>query len=189
MRRTRIVFAAAAALLIAGGGAAAGAALIGGPVDRAGVIHGCWTTVTRNGSHTFALQDAGTPCPRGTTPISWNQVGRTGAAGPTGPVGPQGPEGPEGPAGGVPMDFGIIHGTFANGVLTDCSFADFEGPVGPDANTITTSAQPGNVCQVDGIADFGVALTPTDQTVRDSYTNVPVSSGSPDVPWAVVFPY
>lgn len=87
------MLAAAAGLVLAGGGTALGATVASGPVDSAGVIHGCWTDGALRGSHAFVLQDSGTQCPRGTTPISWNQTG------PAGPTGPQGPKGDIGPAG------------------------------------------------------------------------------------------
>jgi len=54
-----------------------------GPVDSSGVIHGCYTNTALNGSHVFVLQDAGTNCPRGTTPISWNQAPSPGIDGGT----------------------------------------------------------------------------------------------------------
>jgi hypothetical protein len=47
----------------------------------AAVIHGCWSTTAVNGSHLLALQDAGTACPKGATPISWNMRGPAGPAG------------------------------------------------------------------------------------------------------------
>src|SRR3954454_10552831 len=79
MRRSRLVIGTAAGLLLAGGGTAVGAVLA--PVDSAGVVHGCWTNGAINGSHAFVMQDAGTPCPRGTTAIQWNQTGPQGPAG------------------------------------------------------------------------------------------------------------
>ena len=91
------------ALLAAG--TSAGAAIVGGPVDGSGVIHGCWTNTAVNGTHAFVLQDAGTACPKGTTAITWNQQGPAGPAGPTGATGPAGPAGavgatgPQGPPG------------------------------------------------------------------------------------------
>src|SRR6516164_8269734 len=80
-------------------------AAVAGPIDGAGAVHGCYSTRAVNGSHVFVLQDTGTNCPAGTTPISWNQQGPAGAngsqgpAGPTGATGPQGPAGPQGPQG------------------------------------------------------------------------------------------
>jgi len=74
-----------------GGGAAVGAVAASGPVDGAGVIHGCWTTAAVNGTHTFVLRNASARCPKNTTAISWNQTGPKGATGATGPQGPTGP--------------------------------------------------------------------------------------------------
>jgi hypothetical protein len=105
-----ILVASGAALALLAGGTAAGAA-IAGPIDSNGVIYGCYTIKAVNGSHALVLQDAGTTCPSGTTPIQWNQQGQQGPAGPpgpqgpkgdtgaTGPAGPAGPTGPQGPAG------------------------------------------------------------------------------------------
>jgi hypothetical protein len=100
LRPTRTVIIAAAVTLALGAGTVvAAAAVISGPVDSSGVVHGCWTNAEINGSHIFVLQDAGTNCPKGTTPISWNQSGAPGPTGPAGPAGAPGPTGPAGPAG------------------------------------------------------------------------------------------
>lgn len=69
-----IVFTAAAALALVAAGTAAGAAMIAGPIDDSGVIHGCYYPVTSTGSHRVVLQNAGTRCPSGTTAISWSSV-------------------------------------------------------------------------------------------------------------------
>jgi hypothetical protein len=101
MKRNRIVMSAAAGLFLVGGGTAIGA-VIAAPVDSAGVVHGCWKNAGANGSHAFAMQDAGTACPRGTTAITWSKTGPAGPAGPAGqpgPAGSTGPAGPRGPAG------------------------------------------------------------------------------------------
>src|SRR3954468_12512228 len=101
MKRNRIVMSAAAGLFLVGGGTAIGA-VIAAPVDSAGVVHGCWKNAGANGSHAFAMQDAGTACPRGTTAITWSKTGPAGPAGPAGqpgPAGSTGPAGPPGPAG------------------------------------------------------------------------------------------
>jgi hypothetical protein len=87
-----------AAVVLAIGGTAAYAAVAASPVSN-GMINGCYTTNAINGSHVFVLQDAGKSCPKGTTPISWNQQGPAGPAGPSGPAGVAGPSGPAGPAG------------------------------------------------------------------------------------------
>jgi len=99
---SRIVIAGVSTLVGAGGGTAAAAAVMStSPVDSSGVIHGCWSNAELNGSHVFVLQDAGTTCPKATTPISWNVKGPQGPAGTTGAMGPAGPAGPStlGPAG------------------------------------------------------------------------------------------
>lgn len=90
------MLAAAVGLVLAGGGTALGATVAGGPVDSAGVIHGCWTTASRNGAHMFVLEDHGSRCPRGTTAISWNQTGPQGPKGNTGPAGKDGANGTDG---------------------------------------------------------------------------------------------
>src|SRR5581483_2069291 len=98
-RNRKVAFAVLVATLVVGGGGAAVAAVTDGPVDSAGVIHGCWSNAALNGSRVLVLPDASTSCPRGTTGISWNQTGPTSPAGPAGPVGPAGPTGDQGPAG------------------------------------------------------------------------------------------
>ena len=79
MKRKRIIIAAAAALAVLSGGSAAGAAVLAGPIDSAGVIHGCYSRATATGSRTVVLQDVGRTCPRGSTPISWNRSGPSAA--------------------------------------------------------------------------------------------------------------
>jgi Collagen triple helix repeat (20 copies) len=111
LRVTRpVIVAGTATLMLAAGTAVATAAVMSSasPVSSSGVIDGCWTNAAINGSHVIVLQDQGTSCPKGTTPISWNQSGPPGPTGPAGPagltgpsgqVGPSGPSGPAGPAG------------------------------------------------------------------------------------------
>jgi len=114
---SRIVIAGVSTLVVAGGGTAAAAAVMStSPVDSSGVIHGCWSNAELNGSHVFVLQDAGTTCPKATTPISWNVKGPQGPAGTTGAMGPAGPAGPStlGPAG---LDVTVVQAT-TNGVGT-----------------------------------------------------------------------
>ena len=101
-RSVTILISAGAGLALLAAGTTAGAAIMGGPVDGSGVIHGCWTNAALNGTHVFVLQDAGTTCPKGTAAIAWNQAGPTGpagAAGPPGPAGAKGDTGPQGPPG------------------------------------------------------------------------------------------
>ena len=91
MKRSRVLLAATAVAIVAGGaGTASGAALrTPGPVSS-GVISGCWSTKAVKGSHVLVLQDADTSCPRGTTPISWNQTGPAGENGVNGVNGSDG---------------------------------------------------------------------------------------------------
>ena len=113
MKLSKIILATAAGVTLVAGGTAAYAATAG-PVDSGGLVHGCYSNKAMDGTHTVWLQDAGTSCPNGTTPITWNQQGQpgpqgpagpagaagaTGQTGPTGPAGAQGPTGPAGPAG------------------------------------------------------------------------------------------
>jgi hypothetical protein len=98
MKTSRIVITGAAVLALVAGGTAAAAA-VAGPIDSAGVIHGCYYPATTSGSHKVVLQDTGTNCPSGTTAIKWNQKGPAGPTGPQGPQGPQGPKGDPGPQG------------------------------------------------------------------------------------------
>ena len=99
MRMHRIVITGAIALTLVAGGTAAGAAIGGNPIDGSGVIHGCYSIKAVGGSHSVALQDAGTTCSKGSTAISWNQQGPAGPQGQPGPQGATGINGPQGPAG------------------------------------------------------------------------------------------
>jgi hypothetical protein len=115
MRRSRVVIGTAAGLLLVGGGTALGAVI--GPIDSAGVVHGCYTTAAINGSHAFVLQDDGTTCPRGTTAIQWNQTGQRGPAGADGADGADGAQGPPGPstAGPAGLDTELVtYGPYDN---------------------------------------------------------------------------
>jgi hypothetical protein len=83
-RRIRILISAGTALALLATGTAAEAA-IAGPIDGSGVIHGCYSVKSINGSHTLVLQDIGTTCPSNTIAVKWNQQGPAGPAGPVGP--------------------------------------------------------------------------------------------------------
>jgi hypothetical protein len=58
----------------------------GSPVSGTGVIDAGWTNAEVNGSHVIVLQDQGTNCPNGTTPISRNESGPPGPDGTLRPV-------------------------------------------------------------------------------------------------------
>ena len=121
------------AMMTVGGGAAL-AAVTGGPVDSAGVIHGCISNHSFRGTHTLVLQDVGTNCPGSTTAITWNQTGRAGPAGPAGPTGLTGPAGPAGPAG--PMGL-----TGLTGPAGPAGPAGPQGPAGPGLTGVGTDTQ------------------------------------------------
>jgi hypothetical protein len=76
--RRGLIVVATAGLLVGGGGVAFATVAASGPVDGSGVIHGCYSNAAINGSHVLVLQDAGTNCPRGTTPVAWNEQGPAG---------------------------------------------------------------------------------------------------------------
>ena len=110
-KRAALVAGAASVLALAGGGTAfaaggstalndALAVVTGSPITSAGVISACYGP-DADGSHVVLLQDSGTTCPKGTTPISWNQTGPAGPAGAIGATGPAGPAGSAGPAGAI----------------------------------------------------------------------------------------
>lgn len=151
MNVNKIVIAGAVALVVAVGGTAAAAAVIAGPIDSKGIIHGCYYPATASGSHRVVLQNADTSCPSGTTRISWNRKGppgpqgMTGATGPAGPPGPPGPPGqqgatgatgPQGPQGpkGDPGPPGVIQGY--------TSLATFAPGTGPQIAPVGSSFQP-----------------------------------------------
>jgi hypothetical protein len=132
LRPTRTVaIAGAVTLFLAAGTAVAVAAVVASPVSS-GTISGCYSNAELNGSHVFVLQDAGTNCPKGTTPISWNQQGAPGSAGAPGPSGPSGPVGATGPSGlaGVAGSPGIAGPSGPSGP---------PGPPGPTTTVTATS--------------------------------------------------
>jgi hypothetical protein len=111
-RRTGLVAGALTlSLAVAGGGGAWAAAAMGGVPDAAGVIHACYDTDGR--LKPIALVDSSTvkTCPRGWSPLAFNQTGpqgpqglqgvtgATGAIGATGATGDAGATGATGPAG------------------------------------------------------------------------------------------
>ena len=136
MRRSRVVLAATGAIALVGGvGTASATALsTASPVDSSGVVHGCLTTAAVKGSHAIVLQDSGTPCPGGTTAVTWNQVGPTGATGPAGPQGPKGDTGPAGPQ-GVKGDTGAAGTNGVDGAAGAAGPAGQVGPAGPQGDT------------------------------------------------------
>jgi hypothetical protein len=97
---TRTVVIAGAVTLFLAAGTAVAVAVVAGPVDSSGVIHGCYGQVNAGGTtHNFVLQEAGTSCPSNMTPVSWNVSGPPGPSGPSGLAGPSGPSGLAGPSG------------------------------------------------------------------------------------------
>ena len=163
IRRRTAIIVGITTLALAGGGAAY-AATAGGPVDSAGVIHGCFTTAELNGSHALVLQDAGTTCPKNTTAVQWNQAGPAGPAGATGPAGPAGAQGPAGPAGpkGADGSAAFDEGTLSysgaqNGGTASCLLFD---PAGPDASSLAASAT-----TVDGLASCDLTGLPQGDTL------------------------
>lgn len=119
VKRKVIIAGATTLILTAGASVATAAVMSSGPVDSSGVIHGCWTNAELNGSHVFVLQDAGTSCPKGATPISWNEKGPAGSPGPSGPAGPTGAAGPStaGPSG---LDVVLEQGSASNRSIAYC---------------------------------------------------------------------
>jgi hypothetical protein len=109
--------------------------------DADGVIHGCRDS--RSGA--LSVIDSDTQqCPRGATPLTWNQVG---PPGPQGPAGAPGPAGPQGPA-------GVSHANFH-------SHTNIDMPLAGGAMALT--ADPGDPrarnldAQLAGVAFVGVA--------------------------------
>ena len=136
-KRMALVSAGAAVVLAIGGTAAA--AVISGPVDGNGVVHGCYSSAAIKGSHVIVLQDAGTTCPNGTTAVSWNQQGPAGTQGATGATGPAGPQGPAGATGAAGKD----------------GAAGPAGPQGPPGAAGGIDAMIGSPCDVSDTANTG----------------------------------
>jgi len=144
-----VIIAAAVTVTLAAGTSVAVAAVIASssPVSSSGVIDGCYAKAEINGSHVFMLQDQGTSCPKGTIPISWNEVGPSGAPGSIGPTGPTGPPGSIGPTGptGPPGSIGPTGPTGAPGSIGPTGPT---GPPGPTTTVTVTSIEPSpdNTC-------------------------------------------
>jgi hypothetical protein len=95
----RVVLIAGATTVLMVGGGVAGAAIASGPV-ASGVIHACYITkASSSGGHAIAVENSGKSCPRGTTALTWNQIGPKGATGPKGTIGLKGDTGPKGDIG------------------------------------------------------------------------------------------
>jgi hypothetical protein len=108
----RMVMLAAAVFAVVGGVAWAG--IPGGD----GVIHGCYDS-----GGNLKVVDGASACPRGYTPLTWNQTGPQGIQGIKGDQGIQGPKGDPGASG-------------AQGPKGDTGAQGATGPVGP-AGTYT----------------------------------------------------
>ena len=120
------------------GGGTAYATIAASPV-ASGVVYGCYTNAAVNGSHALVLQNAGTPCPNGTTAVSWNQTGPAGATGAIGPAGPTGPPGVIGATGltgapgatGPQGSIGLTGPTGATGATGPAGATGATGNTGP----------------------------------------------------------
>ena len=115
-RRTLLI--TSTAIVLTGVSTAAGAAIAASPVSG-GIIFGCYKTAGTHGSHSFVLQNAGTACPSGDTPIKWNQSQPTFYTKTSGPysVPPQG--GADAAQGCTGTDTAISGGAFSdNGATT-----------------------------------------------------------------------
>ena len=95
-KRIGLVIAGVAATVI-GGGTAFGAVSSASPMtDSGGNIYGCYDS---GGNLKVIDPSLTTTCPKGWSPLAWNQSGPTGPKGDTGLSGPAGPAGPAGSQG------------------------------------------------------------------------------------------
>jgi hypothetical protein len=95
MKPRFILVAAAMAILTVAAGITVYASIPG----PSGVINGCITNSSINGTHGLLALDSNRSCPANTTALNWNQTGPAGVQGPQGAQGPAGPQGPQGPQG------------------------------------------------------------------------------------------
>lgn len=168
LRLTPTVIVAGAITLTLGAGSAVAIAAVAAtpsPVSSSGVIDGCWSKAAVRGSHVIVLQDQGTSCPAGTTPISWNESGPPGPAGSVGPSGPAGPSGSPGangsPGAGVVVGDSAPASACPNGGIT---VTDGSGNVGYVCNGANGSpgatGQPGpEVLTYGGVSDDGATCS------------------------------
>jgi Collagen triple helix repeat (20 copies) len=138
-------------LLLAIGGAVASAAPW---QDNATTINGC----VSNQTGLLIIARAGGRCPRGMTPISWNETGPAGPAGspgspgPSGPAGSPGSPGPSGPAGspGSPGPSGPAGSPGSPGPSGPAGSPGSPGTSGTDgsngASVLTSAGAPSGSC-------------------------------------------
>jgi hypothetical protein len=169
--RTILIATGAAIVLVAGSTTAYAA--VAGPVGSDGSIHGCYDT-----GGNLKVIDASATCPKGYTPLNWNQTGAPGPLGPAGPAGSQGdpgPQGPLGPAGpqGPPGDPGAQGPAGPQGPpgITNSGYVEYtagsESPSGNPECDLISNFGPATVtlrplsdgCQVGGLPSGSIAVT------------------------------
>jgi len=136
-RRTALVACALTVSLVAvGGGVAMATGALGGVPDASGVIHACY--VTSGGLKPVVLVDSSqvTNCPRGWSPLAFNQ---------TGPQGPQGLQGAQGAPGatGATGSQGATGANGANGAAGASGISGYE-----IVTADTTGMDPGDAARV-----------------------------------------
>ena len=114
-------------------------------------INGCYSS----GGALKVLTPSAPTCPRGYTPIQWNQTGPQGAQGTQGPAGPQGPIGPQGPAGpSGASTMWAVSNSGVRGVLNNTSGQVFESFTLPAGNYVIS----GQGTFIDQDRDFSANL-------------------------------
>jgi hypothetical protein len=116
-KRTGLVTAGLVAGLVMVGGTAF--AVSSSIPDSAGVIHGCYDS---GGNMKVIDTSVTASCPKGYSPLDWNQSGPAGTAGSPGLAGPPGQTGPAGPstAGTAGLDVTIVTVTATTSAFAVC---------------------------------------------------------------------
>jgi hypothetical protein len=129
--RMALIAAGISGILAVGGGTAYAA--VSSVVDSSGVIHGCVSNGAVHGTHILVVHEVGTPCPSGTTELTWSQQGPAGLAGPPGPKGDTGATGPAGAKGdtGAPGADGAQGTPGPPGLKGDTGAPGADGAQGP----------------------------------------------------------
>jgi hypothetical protein len=171
-RPSRTVVIAAATTLVLAAGTGIAVAAINSPVSSSGMISGCYTNASVNGSHVFVLQDQGTSCPKGTTPISWAQSGPAGPVGPAGAAGPSGPSGPQGPPGPTTTLTTTATST-VTATVTQTGTTTPPTTTPPTTTPPTLTVEPGTICNVPEVVG---TVNNSGQSVSAGGVNVGTSS-------------
>lgn len=175
----------AASVLSAAGIATAlpASASLGRAAQSAVVFHACIS------NHSHLLHDVYTTkvpvCSRGTSAVSWNQLGQPGPLGPAGPKGAVGPQGPAGPK-GDPGATGPAGATGPTGPSTAGPDGLDEITVQSDGTTGVATAQcpPSHPYAISGGGNAYVSFSTEDPAALSASSPYSPNGEQPPIGWA-----